>query len=331
MIRPRRASAHAQGCACVHTPADLGRIVGVADTDEIDWDDLRYFRRAVQAKTLAGAARRLGVQHTTVGRRLSALERVLGAPLVLRGPDGLQLTRLGEKVAPLVEDVERAVVALQDAVASDRSRVRLAVPSGFTGLFAARLAELSASHPGVSLELLSGSRPVDLTRGEADLAIRSGPVGDEDLVARKLCEVGFSLYAAKAYLRRRPGPVDPDELSGHDVIGFDRSVNLPVAHWIESRATHATIVLRSREMTDMLAAAVNGVGIALLPCMLADAEESLTRLVPDVVATRKLSLVYRREARASPTVRAVIGFVCRVIEAHADRIRGAGGIAAEAG
>jgi DNA-binding transcriptional LysR family regulator len=291
--------------------------------DDLDWDDLRYFLRAVHSRTLAGAARDMGVEHTTIGRRLSALERSLGAPLVLRGPEGLRLTPLGEKVSPLVEEVERAVRAVHDAVASHRARVRLAVPSGFARLFAPGVAQLCRDHPGLALELMSGSQPVDLKRGEADLAIRSGPVTDKELIVRKLGESGWSLYASEAYLARRSGSIDPDDLSGHDVIGYDAALAaLPAAEWIEKRAARATVVLRNREMTDMVAAAASGVGLAALPCILADDEPALRRLTDEVIATRTLSLVYRREARLSDSVRAVVRFVTDTVQQHAERIRG---------
>ncbi len=292
-------------------------------TEELDWDDLRYFLRAVREKTLAGAARAMGVEHTTIGRRLTALERSLGAPVVLRGPDGLRPTPLGGRLIPLAEEVERAVSAVRDLAAAQRGRVRLAVPSGFTSLFTAGLAQLCTDHPGLSLELVSGSRPVDLKKGEADLAIRSGPVVDKELVARKLCESGFSLYAAEAYLSRRSAPSDPNDLAGHDVIAYDPSLAaVPAARWIEERAANATIVLRSREMTDMLAAACGGAGLAVLPCMLGDSEPGLRRLTPQVLARRPLSLIYRREAKLSKHVRAVIGFVVDVLHAHAHEISG---------
>jgi DNA-binding transcriptional LysR family regulator len=295
----------------------------MAATDALDWDDLRYFLRAVREKTLAGAARAMGVEHTTIGRRLTALERALGAPVVLRGPDGLQTTPLGERLIPLAAEVERAVSAVSDLAAAHRGRVRLAMPSGFTSLFTAGLAQLCAHHPGLSLELVSGSRPVDLKKGEADLAIRSGPVTDKELVARKLCESGFSLYAAEAYLARRPPPRDPNDLAGHDLIAFDPSMAaVPAARWIEERAVSATIVLRGREMTDMLAAARGGAGLAVLPCMLGDAEVGLRRLTPQVLVRRTLSLVYRREAKLAAHVRAVIAFVVDVMRANADLISG---------
>jgi len=294
----------------------------MADVDPMDWDDLRYFLCAARAKTLAGAARAMGVEHTTVGRRLSRLERGLGAPLVLRGPRGLELSGLAEALLPLVEDVERAVFAVRERATSQTARVRLAVPSGFTQLFASRLAELREECPRISLEFVSGSAIVDLMQGAADLAIRSGPVKDQDLVVRKLCDSGWSLYASPAYIARRP-PIDLNDLHGHDVIGHDVSLaSLPAAKWLEARASGCRVVLRSREMADMVAAAASGAGLAALPCMLADAHPGLRRLTADVIATRRLSLVYRREARISANVGAAARFVIRVIREHADRIGG---------
>jgi DNA-binding transcriptional LysR family regulator len=290
---------------------------------QLSWDDLRFFLRAAQTKTLAGAARAMGVEHTTIGRRLSALERALGAPLVLRGPEGLSLTPLGEELLPLAEEVERAVLAIRDLVAQKSAHVRLAVPSGFMQLFTPHLAAFRALHPTLSLEVVSGSRPVDLKKGEADLAIRSGPITDRDLVSRKLCLSGFSLYAGKTYLERHPGPVDASDLGGHEVIGYDvRLASTAPAQWLENRARKPNIVLRSREMTDVTTAAVSGVGLAVLPCMLGDAESNLVRVTDEVVASYPLSLVYRRESRLAAPVRDVIRFVLDVVEKNSARIRG---------
>lgn len=292
--------------------------------DEPNWDDLRYFLRAVQAGTLAGAARAMGVEHSTIGRRLTALERSLGAPLVMRAPDGLHLTPLGTQLLPLVEDVDRAVGAVRDLVLRGQVRVRLAMPTGFTALFSQNLARLHRMHPRLSLELLSGAKPVDLRRGEADLAIRSGPVDDEDLIVRPLGDSGWSLYAAPEYLARHPAPVDIDNLGGHSLIGFDPGLaSVPAAQWIEARARGgAAIVLRSREMSDMQAAAIAGAGLAMLPCLAADGQPGLVRITPQVLSRRTLSLVYPRESRLSPAVQAVIRFVVEVMKDNAARIAG---------
>jgi DNA-binding transcriptional LysR family regulator len=291
--------------------------------NELDWDDLRYFLGAVRAGTLAGASRALKVEHTTVGRRLSSLEAALGAPLMLRGPEGLTLTPLGQAALPLVEQVEHAVGAVRELVSARRARVRLAVPSGFTALFTARVAELQREHPKLSLELVSGARPVDLKKGEADLAVRVGAIADKDLVARKLCESGWALYAADAYLARRGAPRDLDDLAGHDVIGLDPSLaRVPAAQWLEARIANANVVMRSREVTDMLAAALSGVGLCALPCMVADVEPTLVRLTTDLIARPIISLVYRREMKLSREVRAVMRMVVEVMRENAERIAG---------
>jgi DNA-binding transcriptional LysR family regulator len=283
---------------------------------DLDWDDLRYFLAAARAKTLAGAARALGVEHTTVGRRLSALERALGGALVLRGSDGLQLTRLGARVAAQLEELERNVKRIRDLAHSEATRVRLAVPSGFTRYFTADLPQLVREHPGLALEIVSGASVVDLARGEADLALRSVPLVDPELVARKLCDAGFALYGAASH----EGAVQT--LQGQPVIGFHESLaNTPAALWLEAHGAGASVVLRSRELSDMVTAAIDGVGLALLPCSLADEEPRLRRL-SGVLVRAPLALVHRREAKLSEPVRVVIAFAASVIKRNAARIAG---------
>ena len=282
--------------------------------DDLNWDDLRYFLRAAEAKSLAGAARAMRVEHTTIGRRLTALEEAFGVALVIRRPDGLMLTPAGERALPLVLEVERAVTAVRESVASQQARVRVALPTGLAAVLTPHLGRLQREHPGIELELLTGSRPVDLSKGEADIAVRVGPVSDRDLISRKLGQVGASLYASEAYLAKRPPPADPTNLAGHDVIAYDRSfASLPAAQWVERHATGANIVLRCREMSEMVAAAVSGVGVALLSCWLADQESTLRRLTDDVLILRDLSIVYRREARQAKPVRAAIALLTEIL------------------
>jgi DNA-binding transcriptional LysR family regulator len=215
------------------------------------------------------------------------------------------------------------VLAILELAASQTARVRLAMPSGFTNFFASRLAQFRQEHPRLSLEVLSGARPVDLKCGEADLAVRVGPVSDEDLVTRKLGEVGWSLYASKGYLARHPAPVDPSDLTGHEVIGYGAGLaSVPAAKWIEQHAANAAIVLHSSDSAGMLDAAVAGVGLAVLPCYLAEADSNLIRLTPEVLATRNVSLVYYRESRLAEAVRVVIRFVMEVMHEHVHSLSG---------
>lgn len=296
----------------------------MASRPDPDWDDLRYFLLAARAKTLAGAARSAEVQHTTIGRRLSALERAFGAPLFLRRPDGLALTPLGEQLVPLVAEVERSVQAVHELVASRRGRVRVAMPSGFIALLADDLARFGELHPELVLDIASGGRLLDLRNGDADLALRTGPIQDAELVARPLGDVGLSLYGSAAYLASHPAPPDLRDLAGHHVIAYGAELaSQPAARWLEAHASRATVVLRTGDIATMLEAAASGAGLAVLPCFLADAERRLVRLTAQVLTTRELSLVYRRETRMNESVRLAAGFLVEAVRGRAARLGGA--------
>jgi DNA-binding transcriptional LysR family regulator len=293
------------------------------DRPPFSWDDLRFFLLAAQARTLAGAARAAGVQHTTIGRRLTALEQSLGATLFVRGPEGLTLTPMGALLLPLAQKAANDMQAVVEFVASRRNRVRLALPSGFVTLFAEDLARLARERPDITLETVSGGQIADLLRGDADLALRIGPIQDPDLVARSLGEVGSSLYASPRYLQQHPAPSDPSDLRGHHIVAFGAELSaMPAARWLEANASQAVVVLRTNEMTTMLEAAASGAGLALLPCLLADPDPRLVRLTPQVLARRGLSLVYRREQRGNRPVRTVAVFLIEALRLRAERISG---------
>jgi DNA-binding transcriptional LysR family regulator len=300
----------------------------MAKLDRLDWNDLRYFLAVARSGTLAGAARMLGVKHSTVSRRLTALEGAISAALLVRNETGVQLTPLGESLVPRAEAVERAVQELQAGAMAQGGRIRVAVPTGFMGLFTPQLpeliAELRRKFPGTSLEFLSAIQPVDLTKGEADLAIRVGPVTDETLVARKIGEAGWSLFASPDYLARRPAPADPRDLSGHDVLGFNPEfAGLPGAKWIAEHGAGANIVLLHRGIEDLVASAVAGLGLAVLPCLAGDREPRLQRVTTEVLGRQTLSIVYRREVLLSQPILTVIRFIAAVLRGHARVMSGA--------
>ena len=292
-------------------------------SEGMDWNDLRYFLCAVRARTLAGAARALGVEHSTIGRRLKGLEEALGVPLLTRSADGLKLTAIGERVVPLVEELERGVRAIQELVTDQRARVRVATPTGFGRVLSPQLVAFQAKHPNITIELLASSRMVDLKSGEADLAIRQGPSSDEDLIARKIADVAWSLYASDAYLARHPAPGDPRELAGHDLLGFETTLaNVPGARWIEEHGQGANVIMRCRELTDIISACVAGIGLAVIPCMAAAPEPALKRLTKEVLGTRPLSIVYRKEVLVAEPVKTVIAFVEEVLRDYIRSVSG---------
>jgi DNA-binding transcriptional LysR family regulator len=295
----------------------------VGATPDLDWDDLKYFLAAMRAGSLSGAAHTLGVTHSTIGRRLAALENALGAPLFDRSASGLGLAPLGERLLPLVEEIERMSGAIAALATTAAAKVRLAVPSGFSRMLGARLGGFHRRNPEIALEILSGSRPVDLMAGEAELALRVGPITGPDLVARKIATSGWSLYASHGYLETHPASIDLSDLRGHQVIGFDQNLErAPGALWLREHGAGATVVLKLREITEMVAAAVGGAGLAVIPCHPGDAEPTLVRVTPEVLGSHSISLVYRRDVMLSPAVRKVRQFVVDVIREHAGALSG---------
>lgn len=291
--------------------------------DRSDWEALRHFHAAAEESSLSGAARRLGVEHSTVSRRIASLELSLGTALIERGPSGLTLTRLGARVAELVKEMDRAAHSIEKLAIEKRANVRLVVPTGFLELLSPRLERLRREQRHIALEVVSAGRRANLRKGAADLAIRVGPSRDEGLVTRKLADVASALYASRAYLTQQRAPIDVDDLGGHSVVGFQRALaRTPAAEWLAARTENASIVLRGREAVDLVTAVRSGIGLGVLPCFLADREASLERLTPKPVALRPVSLVYRRESRLSPEVRAVMRFVVDAVREHAAELGG---------
>jgi DNA-binding transcriptional LysR family regulator len=164
----------------------------------MDWGDLRYFLAVVRAGRLAAAGRALGVEHTTVARRIAALEAALGAPLFHRTAAGWRLTRAGEQIVPRAEAIEAearaAEAATREATERASGRVRIAcVESWAWAWVAPRLPSLYAKHPELQVELVTGQAPMNLTRGEADVAFRVPRPTQPDLSCVSLGEGTIAL------------------------------------------------------------------------------------------------------------------------------------------
>lgn len=280
----------------------------------MEWNDLRYFLAISRAGTLVGAARELGVEHTTVGRRLASLESALGVRLFSRGPDGLALTPAGEDILPLVAAIAEHVETIARRVSGGDSRiegtVRLTIPEAANGYAMRRLGALRERHPGLLLEILSENRALDLRRGEADLAVRFLDVTDPDLVTRKLGKAGWSLYAAASYVARKGGLRALEDLRGHDVIGFAPSLAAIVGEkWLKAHAEGAHIVLRASSITAACDAASFGNGLVPLPCFVGDPAPGLQRLTPEVIGFREITLVVHPDLARVARVRAAMDFI----------------------
>lgn len=293
----------------------------------LDWNDFRHFLAVHRAGTLAGAARGLRVQHSTVGRRLDALEEALGARLFLRTPDGFVLTGAGSAILPLIEEAERALAAAERVVQGGDERVegivRLTTSELLSGLLVRRLAELSALHPQLMVEVLAGNRSLDLARGEADLAVRVAATTQPDLVCKRIGDAGWSLYASESYILRRGAPASPRDLAGHDVIAFDESMaGVPGAIWLGRHGAGARVAIRGNSIPAVLNAAIVGMGLAVIPCFMGDVEPTLKRLTPELLGSREIWLVFHPDVARIARVRRVIDFVTEVVGQELARLSG---------
>jgi DNA-binding transcriptional LysR family regulator len=280
----------------------------------VDWNDFRYFLAIARAGSFAGAARELGVEHTTVGRRLTALETTLGTRLFVRGPEGLTITAAGRDALPLCEEIAARAQAIERRVAGEAGRVegtvRVAVSEALSGYFIKQSSALRDRHPGLMVEVLIGNQASDLLRGEADLAVRARPVTEPDLVARKLVAAGWSMYASADYVARRGTPPAPEMLAGHDVIAFDDSMaRTPGRTWFDAHAKGCNVAMRGNSVVGVLNAALCGMGVAVIPCFLGEPEPQLRRLTPRVLEARDIHLVVHPDLARVARVRAVMDFI----------------------
>ena len=296
-----------------------------------DWNDLRHFLAIKRAGSLAGAARTLAVDQTTVGRRLAALEAALDARLFDRTPDGLALTAAGEAILSSAERVEETVLELERKIAGEDLRlqgtVRIAASEAFaTRVLLPALPLLRAKHTDILLEIVTTGAVIDLARREAEIAIRLRPRGvapaQPDLIARKLGEIAFFLYAAPAYLAKHKRPRGAD-LRGHDLIGYDEDLPpIPGAVWLRDPARGGRITIRCQSIPAMAAAAAAGAGLALLPCFFGDVDPGLARVSGTVLDWAEIWLVAHPDLLRTARVRAVMDALTALMIANRARLRG---------
>lgn len=296
----------------------------------MNWDDFRIFLAVQRAGGLVGAARRLGVDHTTVARRLSALETRLGAQLVDRSPRGARLTEAGRALLGHAERIEAEALAAGAEVGAIRAEVagavRLATPEAFgTWLVAPNVGRLRKAHPALQIELVPEARRVSLTKREADLAVTLARPPQGRLVARKLADYRLGLYAARSYLDAE-GPVeDLRDLPSRPLVWYiDELIDVPELRFFDEVAAGAQTVFRSSSIAAQQAAVASGLGFGLLHAFAADTDPRLVRILPEVVdVERSYWLVMHPEERALPRIRVVVEFLQTI--AREGNLRGVAG------
>jgi DNA-binding transcriptional LysR family regulator len=291
-----------------------------------EWDDARYFLALHRKGSLSAAAKQLGVNQSTVGRRLLTLEEQLGTKLFIRTRDGYRIAPAGEKLLPHAERMEDEATAIAREIAGQETTLTgtVSVTAGdLLGprIIAPMLVALHARYPDIDLELDTDNRLRNLSKREADIAVRVGNVAEQGVAARKVCDFGSAAYASKGYLASRGRPRG-DDWAGHDFIGFTGPKILE-ARWVEERAAKGRVVFRGKGTLSQLVVAKAGMGIAALPCYVGDTEPDLVRLTPAAQIMRaSMWLVVHEDMRHAARIRACVEFLAEGLRAQARLLRG---------
>ena len=292
----------------------------------LEWDDFRVFLAIARHGSLTAAARALRVTQPTMGRRLEMLEERLGARLFERMPTGPVLTDLGSAMLEYAEQMEQAAFAAERRIAGYDSgphgTVRITTVEWFgTHVVAPIIAAFALQYPQIMVELVTDMRPYNLTRREADIAIRFVAFDQNDLIQRKVAEVAYGLYASTTYLEARGMPDFKNEGCDHLVIKVHEAADhFPPSRWIETVAPKARIALRASSHHAQARAAEAGAGLVVLPRCLGDVMPSLRRLDPPSPPSREVWLGYHQDMRQTPRIRVLVDFLVNELRHRAPEL-----------
>ena len=278
------------------------------------WDDLKHFLAFARTGSMLGAAKALGVNQSTVQRRLAELEKCLGSRLVIRHLTGYRLTELGEGLLHSAESVEQAVAAFErDLAARDKAlsgTVRMTTGSVLADRLrrSTLLDAFHACYPNVRLELVTSDRFLDLSKGEADIAIRAGELHDETLVGRKIADAPWAVYASQSYIDRHGTPERVEDIQHHFVVACSGTIaDYPAARWLRSVAPHATVAARCDSWSGLVLAVKSGAGLA--PLLAYQGDSDLVRVLDNIDLVTPFYLLMHRDMQRTPRVRAFADFV----------------------
>ncbi|QNP60119.1 LysR family transcriptional regulator [Paenacidovorax monticola] len=287
----------------------------------MDWDHFRYFLELARTGTLAGAARRLGVEHTTVSRRIQALEKQMGTALFAREAGGHRLSEAGRQLLPAVEAMESAVLGVERSAPTPgggpSGLVRVGATEGFgTLILAPHLAKLTHKHPQLSIDLLALPRMLHLSRREADIVISLERPTRGSVIVTKLANYVLHLYGQREYLARRPLVAQREDLRHHAFISYvDDLLFTKELQFLDQLYPPERFAFRSTSVTAQYEAVRAGAGLAVLPAFLADRDPVLARVLPQEARfTRTFWMSMPAEAKHLARMQAVWGFLKETVQ-----------------
>ncbi len=288
---------------------------------ELNWDDFRYFIVLSRTRSFVAAAAELKVTHSTVARRISALEAALQTKLFFRTERGCRLTPAGETMLPHAEQLESTVAYLEEEVSGRDKRlsgsIRIGAPDGFGNCFLApRLGKFQRMHPELEIELVAVPMYYSLARREIDLLITIRKPAGGHIIAKKLPSYRFGLFATKRYLREHPPIRHREDLRRHRMIGYIEDLLYDEElHFMDEILPGLRPRLRSSTIVGQMNAILADNGIGILPYFMAGAEGSLVNVLPEVSLERTFWIQFNPDSRRIARVRATIDFIAAEMEA----------------
>lgn len=280
------------------------------------WEDLRYFFAVARSGNLSGAARSLRVNHSTVFRRINSLEETLGTRLFERLPEGYVLTGPGEEMLNSVSQINDQITAMELRLSGDDHRLTGMLRVTTTDsigqvLLQPHLYAFHKAYPDIQIELMTDNIFFNLSRREADVAVRPTNSPPEGLVGRKICSIAWAVYGSREYIKCKGKPRNPEDLAQQDIILTDaRLSHITAIRWVRHYVPEEAIKFKGGSVVTMFAAAKHGFGLSPLPCWLGDSEPGLIRVLPPLEDNNTdLWLLTLKELRHTARVRVFMEFM----------------------
>ena len=298
----------------------------------MDWNDLRYFLAVAREGSTLAAGRALRTSQTTVARRIAALEGALGFPLFEKRQAGYVLTPAGEALVARAQAVESATIGFSDAAKAHTrdltGMVRLTTHEMIAvTLLVPILRELHDLHPEIVIDIDTREQVLDLGAGEADIALRSTSATEQPagVVGRRICLDDWTLYCSRDYAQQHGLPETKDDLKAHSLIGGGGpALWRQYLAWVRELGLEDNVALHYPSPNGLLAGVRSGLGIAVLPCIVADAEPDLLRCFPPRKDHgRNLWLLTHDRVRHTPRVRTVIDLLYERLSRHVRQLEAA--------
>ncbi|CAI1124525.1 LysR family transcriptional regulator [Serratia grimesii] len=278
-----------------------------------DWQDLKHFVVLARTGSLSAAARELGCDHATVGRRVAALEKALGVPLILRLPRSTPLTQDGKVIAGLATDIENQSHAIvrhaRSAGETPQTQVRISAPPSVAArIIAPQITEFNQSFQHITLILSGESAIAELDRGDAEVAVRMVRPQQPDLLIKRIGIMRYALYATRQHAAL------PE--AARSFIAYDHHYqHQPHQQWLQQLLQGRPVVFQASDLFSLQEAARSGLGAVVLPTFVADSDPELVTLPTSIAAPiRDLWLVTYPDLARSTAVRTVMTFLTDIIE-----------------